>query len=149
MDQTTPYFPDGSPEKMAFGNGAIQTISKNSRLLPTEIDLQANANGLANQAVFDRQYNYTSSCQSANNGNIMQIIDPLNNGNSQGFCYDALNRIASFANGSGTMQQSYTYDSFGNLNQSGNLSSPVLRHKQPNQLQRIYLRRGGQSELRQ
>lgn len=112
------YWADGSPHTMTFGNGATQTFNKNSRFQPSEIVVQANASGL-NQTVLHNQYNYTSGCQSSNNGNIMQIVDLLNNARSQGFCYDNINRIASFSNGDGSMQQNYGYDSFGNLTQSG------------------------------
>jgi RHS repeat-associated protein len=118
------YWPDGSPNTMTFGNGITQTINKNPRLQVTEISFLPSASGLS-QTIFDKQYNFTSSCQSANNGNIMQVIDTLNNNQSQAFCYDQLNRISAFSNGDGSMQQSYTIDSFGNMSQSGTLNSSL------------------------
>jgi len=65
-----------------------------------------------------------------NNGNITQIKDWRNPNRTRYFGYDALNRLSSFSNGySNTdpnyMYQTYSYDSFGNLSQSGTLSSAL------------------------
>ncbi len=76
----------------------------------------------------DKHYVYANSdCGNApgNNGNITGIGDVLNNNRSQGFSYDPLNRLRSFSNGDDSMQQNYSYDSFGNLSQSGTLNSQV------------------------
>ncbi|WP_213807872.1 RHS repeat-associated core domain-containing protein [Granulicella sp. dw_53] len=53
----------------------------------------------------------------ANSGNIWQIIDPVTS-RTQTFSYDPLNRLTSFIQADGSMQQTYKYDSFGNLNQT-------------------------------
>ena len=50
----------------------------------------------------------------------------LNGNNSQAFSYDNLNRLASFTNGSGTMQQTYTIDAWGNMSMSGTASSGLV-----------------------
>ena len=59
------------------------------------------------------------------NGNIYQILDVLNGNNSQAFTYDTLNRLSAFANGGGNMQQTYSIDPWGNLSQTGTMSSVV------------------------
>jgi hypothetical protein len=46
----------------------------------------------------------------------------LNGNNTQAFSYDNLNRLSGFANGSGSTQQSYGIDPWGNLTQSGTLT---------------------------
>ena len=126
------YWPDGSPETMTYGNGIAQTFARNRRLQPIEISAQANANGIS-EKILDKQYCYgpTSDpaapfCTTAggnDNGNILQALDPLSSANSQSFSYDNMNRIASFSNGNGSMQQTYSIDPWGNLSQSGTLSS--------------------------
>jgi RHS repeat-associated protein len=63
-----------------------------------------------------------------NNGNITEVKDWKIPANTRNFGYDSLNRITSFSNGAtgqDAMQQSYTYDSFGNLSQSGTLNSQL------------------------
>jgi RHS repeat-associated protein len=67
--------------------------------------------------------NCTAQQNAADNGNILQILDLLNSNNTQSFSYDNLNRLATFSNGGGNMQQTYTIDPWGNLIQSGTLSS--------------------------
>jgi YD repeat-containing protein len=96
----------------------VETFSENSRLQPGTAAVQMNANNVS-ELVYSKQYGYTSSCQSANNGNIANIVDPLNGNRSQGFCYDSLNRISAFSNGDGSMQVTYTIDPWGNMTQSG------------------------------
>jgi len=61
-----------------------------------------------------------------NNGNITEIKDWRTPDRTRYFGYDNLNRLTSYATGAtspGTVQQSYTFDSFGNLKQSGTLNS--------------------------
>ena len=117
------YSPDGSPQSMTFGNGVVNTVSANNRQQPTEISLQATANGL-NQKVFDKLYCYgpaTSICpvrgSGKDNGNIWAIADGLNSNRSISAYYDTLNRITNFNNGNNSMVQTYAYDPFGNMNQ--------------------------------
>jgi RHS repeat-associated protein len=123
------YWPNGSLYTMTFGNGATQTYTLNNRLQPQEISLKGGAI-VSNQMLFDKQYCYgpsTADCTTlgngTNNGNIWQITDPMNSTRTQGFSYDSLNRLSAFSNGDGSMQQSYVTDSFGNMVQSGTLSS--------------------------
>jgi RHS repeat-associated protein len=62
------------------------------------------------------------SLGSQNNGNILEILDTHISSRSQAFSYDNLNRIASFINGDGSMQETYTIDRWGNLQQNGTLT---------------------------
>lgn len=114
------YNSDGTPSLLAFGNGVTENRTENNRLQLSEIKAVVN-----NQTIFDKQFRYTASCQSANNGNVLQILDVLNNADSQAFCYDALNRIASFTNGNGSMQQTFSTDAWGKVAQTGTLTSNV------------------------
>lgn len=116
------YFPNGSPKALNFGNGSVESTTPNSRLETGEISTQITAPGIS-EKIFDKQLSYTSSCQTANNGDIVQIIDTLNNNASQAFCYDNLNRIASFSNGDGSMQQTFSIDPWGNVAQYGTESA--------------------------
>jgi hypothetical protein len=65
-----------------FGYGVVQTYGKNNRMQPSEFTIKQVLNGVLGTA-FHKTYNYTSSCQSANNSNIMQIIDSVNANYSQ------------------------------------------------------------------
>ena len=121
------YWPDGAPKTMTIGNGLTTTWYRNKRMQPKETVL---ANG--NTQFIDRQYCYGASAVSGanctsqsvgDNGNINQIQDVLNGNNTQTFQYDNLNRLNSFTNGGGNMQQTYAIDPWGNLIQSGTLSS--------------------------
>lgn len=112
------YWPDGSPRTMTLGNGVVETFNKNNRLQPSEVSAHANGPALSG-SLFDKQYAYTSATQSANNGNIMQIVDSLSSPRTQSFGYDSLNRLASFSTQDSALTQNYTLDSFGNLTQAG------------------------------
>ena len=117
------YLSDSSPNTMTFGNGSTQTFSKNSRLQPLEISLKGGA-ATSNQIFLDKLYCYgaaTPGCANygvPNNGNILGIDDPLNTGRGQGFIYDNLNRLTGFGTGDQSINQGYSYDSFGNMNQT-------------------------------
>ena len=103
-----------------FANGVVQNWKHNSRYLLTDLSLTHGST-----TYLHKQYYYTDSCQNANNGNIVQIIDALNANNSQSFCYDTMNRLVSFVNGDGSWQQTYGYDAWGNMTQAGTLTMSV------------------------
>jgi YD repeat-containing protein len=112
------YWPDGAPMSQVYGNGLTASWSRNSRLQPTETFLK---NGSTN--LLDKQYCYGPAApisgpncvlqNVADNGDIFQIQDMLNNNNSQAFTYDTLNRISAFANGGSNMQQTFSIDPLG------------------------------------
>jgi RHS repeat-associated protein len=119
------YTPSGALTEMTLGNGVYTHMPYNNRQQICQIWTY---NG--QQVLMDKHYFYAPNsgfCGNTpgNTGNIAQIMDMQNNNRSQGFSYDSLNRLTAFANGDGTMQQSYTLDSFGNMSQSGTLSSSV------------------------
>jgi hypothetical protein len=102
---------------------------------------EAQGNNSANSSLFMRNYLYTNpgtgeaSCnQSANNGNIMQIVDLLNGNNTQSFCYDSLNRLNSFSTAGGSMNQYYSIDAWGNVNLESTPGPglPFTQSNQPN-----------------
>jgi RHS repeat-associated protein len=116
------YTPAGAQTEMTMGNGVYTHVPYNNRQQICQVWIQN-----PQQTLMDKHYFYTAGSgycanNTGNNGNIAQIQDMLNNNRSQVFGYDALNRLASFSNGDGSMQQSYTIDSFGNMSQSGTLN---------------------------
>jgi RHS repeat-associated protein len=115
------YTPPGAQAEAWYGNGIYIHTPYNSR----QQMCQVWSNGT--QGWIDTHIYYGGStiyCNSTpgNNGNITQIKDWMNPNRTRYFGYDPLNRLASFSNGDSSMNQSYSYDSFGNMNQSGTLS---------------------------
>ena len=88
---TFQYAAHGAVSQVTLGNALVEKTSFNNRLQPTEIMLGASGN------VFDLQYSYTSSCQSQNNGNLVEQKIKVNGSviADQAYCYDKLNRLAS------------------------------------------------------
>ena len=80
----------------------------NNRLQPVEISA-----GPANAPFFDKQYNYNPG---ANNGDVMSIKNLKDDGRSQAFYYDSINRLVS-AGDNKNWSDSYVYDPWGNLTQ--------------------------------
>jgi YD repeat-containing protein len=137
------YWPNGTPSGIWHGNGVADGYHLNSRLQiqgvgPTRIGTTAPGSDSSNYTFASRVYCYgpatpalaptfpgCPSQNSANNGNILGIIDALNGNNSQAFAYDNLNRISAFTNGSGSMQQTFGIDPWGNMTQSGSLTFNV------------------------
>jgi RHS repeat-associated protein len=122
------YFPDGSVQSMTFGNGMQEAYSKNNRLQDSEIKVTGDQSQFNGQRFFDRTYSYVSVCggSSGNAGNISEITDslapnPSTAGTTQIFCYDPLNRIASFATADNgvTGKETYSIDAFGNNSEVG------------------------------
>lgn len=116
------YYPNGSLHSVALGNGMTQTFNMNSRLQPIETITQLGATW-SNQTVFDKQYCYgpaATGCPNfnvPNKGNIYGVNDALSAARYQGFSYDILNRLNGFSTGDSSLSQTYSYDSFGNMNQ--------------------------------
>lgn len=115
--QSASYLPDGSPSVVTLGNGVQQFVQKNNRLQVQSRTVStpfAPFNGNPFLSLTYCYVNCTSGAPVANNGNIGSITDTLSGSRTQGFTYDALNRISSFLLG-GTLNQQYAIDSFGNL----------------------------------
>lgn len=116
--QSMTYLPDGSPQEVTLGNGVVQTIAKNNRLQVQSMVGSSPLEPFNGQPFISRTYCY-SNCPTggtADNGNIWGITDNLISSRSQGFTYDSLNRLRSFAFG-GLANQAYSIDSFGNMTQ--------------------------------
>jgi RHS repeat-associated protein len=130
------YFPNGSIGGFTLGNGVTQTNSSNNRLQPTEISVK----NPAGVGYMDKQYCYaplTSGCQSSSandNGNIFAVLNGIDPTRNQIYTYDKLNRISGFSSSQATpaMQQTFSIDSFGNMNMSGTLSSGLSFSQNPN-----------------
>lgn len=116
------YTAAGAQTEVTYGNGVYIHTPYNNRQQMCQVWSQ-----IPSQPLIDTHIYYGGStiyCNSTpgNNGNITQIKDWRNPDHTRYFGYDALNRIASFSNGDGSMQQSYSFDAFGNLSQSGTLN---------------------------
>jgi RHS repeat-associated protein len=122
------YWPDGASNTQGLGNGVSETYNRNKRLQPIEILAALGSNNLFHKQICygptnDPAAPFCTVAGGNNNGNITRIVDALNNNNTQFFAYDTLNRLATFANVGNTMQQTYAIDPWGNLSQSGTMSS--------------------------
>ncbi len=127
------YWPNGSPESIFYGNGMAEGYTLNKRLQTTQTAAVrlgvAPGSYTANTSLFSHNYAYgmgTGSCpQNANNGNIMEAADVLNDNNSQYYCYDNLNRLASFHNPNSTVAETHLIDQWGNMSKSTAVASSV------------------------
>ncbi|WP_263418394.1 carbohydrate-binding domain-containing protein [Terriglobus albidus] len=116
------YFPDGSLQAMTYGSGLTETIGKNNRLQVSSITA-VGTTAAGTSTLMSKQYCYICNTSGKNNGNVDQISDLLNSSRTQNFTYDNLNRIASFTTGNAS--QTYSIDSFGNLSQTGTMTSQL------------------------
>ncbi len=101
--QPTDFLPAGSLKQFETANFNYQ-VSYNNRLQPVEISAGT---------FFDKQYNYNPG---ANNGDVISVTNIKNNGRSQSFTYDSLNRLLT-AGDKMNWSDSYVYDPWGNLTQ--------------------------------
>jgi RHS repeat-associated protein len=139
------YWPNGATSVMWYGNGVANGYYLNNRLQiqemgKTRVGSTAPGNYTGNSSLFTKVICYgpataplastlpgCTSFNIGNNGNIWQIRDALNDGFTQTYGYDSVNRLTSFVQSYAIMQQNYAYDSFGNLNQnSGTLQDNVM-----------------------
>lgn len=107
------YASHGAVSVMALGNGKWEHTNYNNRLQPTQIGLGTSG---TDSSILKLDYEYTSSCQTGNNGNVLkQTINASGLILTQNYCYDALNRLSSASENSGAnWSQSYGFDRWGN-----------------------------------
>ena len=107
------YAAHGAVASMALGNNLVEKADFNTRLQPTFIKLGTTSNPTS---ALQLGYEYTSTCQTANNGNVLkQTITAPGLSLTQTYCYDSLNRLASANENSGSSwTQTYDYDRYGN-----------------------------------
>ena len=124
------YYPSGQMLSSAAGNGVTQAFTLNPRLQLCHYTASSSAlPALPSTAnLLDRALLYatsSSSCAntSGNNRNIAAIVDNLAPGNTQSFGYDGLNRLKSASQSKGWFNQTFNYDSFGNMTPYNNLVS--------------------------
>jgi RHS repeat-associated protein len=98
---------------VALGNGITEQLAWNDRLQLTQL-----AVGPGGSALTLGLYPCTglqTSCTTGNTGSIQsETITAPNLNVTQTYGYDALNRLTSAGEGSGSWSQSYEYDTFGN-----------------------------------
>ncbi|MFZ0869009.1 MAG: RHS repeat-associated core domain-containing protein [Candidatus Sulfotelmatobacter sp.] len=107
--------------------GITTSNQYNSRLQPSVLSAST-----PSATVFSQSYVYGGTGGAHNNGNVIHIINNLNNSRNQYFTYDPLNRILTAASaatsGSYCWGQNFTIDPWGNLNQitASQCSAPTL-----------------------
>ncbi|HEV2416458.1 MAG TPA: RHS repeat-associated core domain-containing protein [Terriglobia bacterium] len=107
------YAPSGEPASVTLGNGLTENWSYNNRLQPATLTLSSSVLTAMNLA-----YSFVDA-NGHNDGSMATITDNLNNGRTQSFTYDSLNRILT-AKTQGTDPSycygySYGYDQWANL----------------------------------
>jgi RHS repeat-associated protein len=107
------HFPTGDPSSINYGNGLTDTVAINNRLQRSLYQLAAGS-----QNLMKRSYSYSNG-SSQNNGNLWSITDQLRSGGNQTFAYDYLNRLTSASQADNAYTESFSYDAWGNLKQSG------------------------------
>jgi RHS repeat-associated protein len=107
------YTAHGAVSAMKFDNDLWEHTNFNSRLQPTQIGLGTSG---TDSSILKLDYEYTSSCQTGNNGNVLkQTINASGLILTQTYCYDALNRLSSASENSGaSWSQTYGFDRYGN-----------------------------------
>jgi RHS repeat-associated protein len=107
------YTPHGAIASVTLGNNLVEATTFNGRLQPTFIKLGTTPNPTSVLQLGDE---YTSECQTGNNGNVMrQTITAPGLSLTQDYCYDSLNRLSSASENSGAnWSQTYGYDRWGN-----------------------------------
>ena len=141
MTSQSTYWPNGAPQAIWYGNGVANGYHMNNRLQVDEIGnirtgTSAPGGYSGGTSLTTKHYCFgpatpplsstIAACPalaSANNGNIWQAQDSLNSARTQNFTFDTLNRIKTFATANNSAAQTYTIDAWGNLSQSGTLSS--------------------------
>ena len=116
------YTPAGAQAEVTYGNGVYTHTPYNNRQQMCQV-WSNNSQPLIDTHIYYGGSTIYCNSTPGNNGNITQVKDWRNPNHTRYFGYDTLNRINAFSNGDSSMQQSYSYDSFGNLSQSGTLNS--------------------------
>ncbi|HEX7152530.1 MAG TPA: RHS repeat-associated core domain-containing protein [Thermoanaerobaculia bacterium] len=99
------YLPFGPLEQLEYGNGAVKTVTYDSRYRPTENKLV-----LSSTTIADYDYTYDGA------GNITAIDDDLNANYDRDFTYDDLNRLVTADTGTALWGSgTYAYDVAGNM----------------------------------
>jgi RHS repeat-associated protein len=108
------YTPSGAQAEVWYGNGVYIHTPYNNRQQMCQVWSNSTEGWIDTHIYYGGSTIYCNNTP-GNNGNITQIKDWKNPNRTQNFVYDNLNRLSSFSNGDGSMQQSYTIDSFGNM----------------------------------
>lgn len=119
--------PSGNVYLATLGSGALEYNEVNSRLQPCQFAVKMGSTWLTDRR--PRYGNATSDCANSsvtgNNGNVMSVVDNVSSGKTQTYTYDYLNRITSattnVTTGPDAWSQTFSYDAWGNMNQSGSL----------------------------
>jgi RHS repeat-associated protein len=123
------YFPTGASNQFSYGNGVSESISANRRLQMNQITASN-----ASQTLLSKTYGFGS----ANNGNIQTITDNLSSGRTQTFAYDKMNRLTSAGTtattGSDAWSQTYAFDPWGNIKQTGSFSFNAINFDANNRI---------------
>lgn len=99
------YLPFGPLKELTFGNGAVKTMTFDSRYRPTENKLT-----LSSTTIAEYDYDHDDA------GNVTEIHDAVNSAYNRDFAYDDLNRLIAANTGTSLWGTgSYAYDTSGNM----------------------------------
>jgi RHS repeat-associated protein len=111
-----------------YGNGVLRTIAFNNRLQVSSI---SDAKGTT--TLFSKGFGYSDSA-GHNNGNISSITDILSSTHNETFSYDALNRLATGMQADNAFNITYSYDAWGNMQESGTSNFPPMGYDLTNRV---------------
>ena len=126
------YAAHGGLKSETWGNGAVHLVDYNKRLQTSKVTLKQNASASSPLQQFEYGYGTFNSSTGAvdtskNNGQIGKVVSKIGNDTqwTQGYIYDSIGKLSSFAEhqgnmGASTYQHSYTHDRWGNRFQSAN-----------------------------
>lgn len=141
-DPSIGYFPGGAVRKMTFGNNLIQTNVLNNRLQPCRIATNSNGTppascsdtNMGNVQDFSVKYNWGTT----DNGNVVSWAAEGNQIFARTYTYDALNRLSTMAQSSGSGQScssafglSWSIDAWGNRIQQNVTNGTCNSFNQP------------------
>ncbi|HEX3156032.1 MAG TPA: hypothetical protein VHV32_15495, partial [Candidatus Angelobacter sp.] len=107
------YNPDGSLHLGTFGNGISETYGFNSRQQLNSITAAGSG-----QTWLSKLYNFYDA-NNGNDGMILSIIDGINATRNQFYQYDPLGRVTAGYEQDNAFNQTFSYDSWGNMTTSG------------------------------
>jgi hypothetical protein len=114
------HYPNGTTYIAALGNSVYDWNFYNNRFQPNRLVTQNQASATIKYT--DRHFSFVDG-NGKNNGNLVRIDDSLRYAGGQRFAYDQLNRISSGLQIDNVFNETFSYDPWGNLTQSGTAGS--------------------------
>src|SRR5215831_1221666 len=106
------YWPTGAMNRGTYGNGVVETTGYNNRLQISSIA------DVGSATLFSKTF-VLYDAAGLNNGDILSITDAVQSAHTQSFSYDSLNRVVSGLQNDNAFNITYSYDPWGNMQESG------------------------------